>query len=83
MKVLYAGYSHGRLEVIKKWFNAFTTDSINPWEQFTELFLCAHQNYDYVELCDEIKYLQGEEDESSVDFDSMIIHNYYRFHDDD
>lgn len=38
-----------------------------------ELFLCAHQNYDYEEICDAIETLQRYEDEYIVDFDAMII----------
>ena len=48
-----------------------------------ELFICAHQNYDYEKLCKEIESLQREEEDSIADFDSRIIHNSYRFHDDD
>ena len=46
-----------------------------------ELFITMHQNYNYVQLCDEIESLQRDKDESIVYFDSRIIRDYYRFHD--
>lgn len=68
---------------IRKWFDPFTTESIHLWEHFMELFLLAHQNYDYDELCDYIEYLHRDEDESIANFNLRIIQNYYIFYDDD
>ena len=48
-----------------------------------ELFTTIHHNYDYHQLCDEIKSLWRDEDESIPDFNSRSMWNYYRFHDDD
>lgn len=49
---------------IRKWFDSFTIESIHSWRQFIEIFLLVHQNYDYNKLCDKIKYLYREENES-------------------
>lgn len=50
---------------------------------FLDLFISTHHNYNYDQLCDEIESLHIDEDESIVNFNSRIMKNYYRFHDDD
>ena len=62
---------------IKKWFKAFITTSIHSWVHFLELFISAHKNHDYDQLCDEIESLQRDEDESISDFNSRIIQSYH------
>lgn len=42
---------------IKTWFDVFTIGSIHSWEQFMELFIIAHHNYKYDQLCDEIEFI--------------------------
>lgn len=68
---------------IKEWLNVLPIESIQSWEQFMELFVFAHQSYNYEKLCDEIESLWREKDESIVDFNSRIPHVHYRPHDDD
>ena len=68
---------------MKKWFDAFTTGSIHSWEQFMQLFVCVHHNYNYDQSCEEIESIQREEDDSVVDIELRLIQHSYRFHDDD
>ena len=58
-------------------------ESIHSWEQLMEVFAFSLQNYNYDKLCDEIKSIWREKDESIDDFNSRILEVYYRFHDDD
>ena len=48
-----------------------------------QFFVNAHQNYEYDQLCEEIKSIQREGDESSVYFDLKLIQHSYIFRDDD
>ena len=62
---------------IKKWFYAFTTESIHSWELFMELFLIVHKSYDYEVLCKEIQSLNEEEDEFiGVFYSNSLSHIY-------
>lgn len=68
---------------IKSWYQAIPTNSIHNWEHFMGVFLFAHQNYDYNELCDEIQLSRRKEEESKDDFILRMAQMYYRFHDAD
>ena len=42
---------------------AFPTKSIHNWDQFMDMLLAKHQDYDYEELWNELTSVQKEEDE--------------------
>ena len=48
-----------------------------------ELFLIAHHNYGYDQLCNEIELIWKDKEDSFDAFISRIAQIYYRFHDDD
>jgi hypothetical protein len=68
---------------IKSWFEALPAKSIHTWKQFMELFLIAHQNYNYNELCLEVKNLRRHEGESFDELFSRFMLIFFRFCEDD
>ena len=79
--VKYRLFVHTFKGQIRKWFEMLPTKSIHSWDHVMEMFLFAHQSYNYDELCNEIESLWKERNESLDDFHSRLLQIYYIFHD--
>jgi hypothetical protein len=64
---------------IQAWYKAFPTESIHSWKQFKEVFLNAHDNYDYDQLCVELIKKWKMKDESFDEFLLRVVPIYDRF----
>lgn len=64
---------------IKIWFEALPTRSIQSWKQFLGLFIIAHQDYDYNELCVELENIWRKEGKLLEDFFSIFNQICYLF----
>jgi hypothetical protein len=52
-------------------------------EQFMEVFIVAHDNYNYDELCGELVKVQKMKDKPFNDFMLRVVKIYYEFHESD
>jgi len=64
---------------IKAWYRTLPTKSIHSWRQFMEVFIIAHENYDYEQLCTEVEGICRNINESMYDFLQRVMQIYYRF----
>jgi hypothetical protein len=71
--------SHSK-DRIQKWYKALPAKSIHSWNHFMEVFLLAHQNYNYEELCLEIENISMHADESLDEFYARFMSLCFRFH---
>ena len=63
---------------IQSWFEALLTKSIHTWEQFMDIFLISHQNYNYDELCSEQENFHKQQGETLEQLFSMYMLIFYR-----
>jgi hypothetical protein len=65
---------------IWKWYKVLPTKSIHSWDHFMEVFMLAHQNYNYEELCLEIENISMHANESLDEFHARFMSLCFRFH---
>ena len=68
---------------IRGWFKMLPTKSIHSWKHFMELFIDAHEDYNYQKLRYEIRNLRKQEGESTSTFFSRFMSIHFRFHEKD
>ena len=57
--------------------------SIHSWKHFMELFIDAHEDYNYQKLRYEIRNLRKQEGESTSALFSIFMSMHFRFHEKD
>jgi len=68
---------------IKDWYMTLLSKSIHYLKQFIEVFITAHENYDYEKLCSELEEIYRNINEPLDDFFQKVMRIYYRFHEND
>ena len=68
---------------IQGWFEMLPAKSIHSWNHFMELFIDAHEDYNYQELRYEIRNLRKQKGESTSTFFSRFMSMHFRFHEKD
>ena len=64
----------------RSWYEFLPTKSIHSWKQFTQLFLSAHENFNYKKLGFELENIHRYKDESLDDLFFRFLIICCRFH---